>query len=102
MAFSFYSDETDIFPVFRLRNEETQTEAVVYSFGGLLNAFIVNGQNVVDGFSSCRDAKENITNGFKSCKLSPFVCRVNNGEYEFQNKKYKTGKFFLGEEAIHG
>ncbi|HYK45600.1 MAG TPA: aldose 1-epimerase [Parafilimonas sp.] len=102
MTFSFYSDDTDIFPVFRLRNNETQTEAVVYSFGGLLNAFIVNGQNVVDGFSSCRDAKENITNGFKSCKLSPFVCRLPQGKYMFNDREYTTGKFFLGKEAIHG
>ena len=102
MTFSFYRDDTDIFPVFRLRNEETQTEAVVYSFGGLLNAFIVNGQNVVDGFSSCRDAKESITNGFKSCKLSPFVCRIPQGKYIFNDQEYTTGKFFLGTEAIHG
>ena len=102
MTFSFYSDESDVFPVFRLLNDETQTEAVVYSFGGLLNAFIVNGQNVVDGYSSCRDAKENITNGFKSCKLSPFVCRIPDAKYIFNEREYITGKFFLGKEAIHG
>ena len=69
----------------------------------MLNNFIIDGkQNIVDGFASCSDAKENITNGFKSCKLNPFVCRINNSEYEFQNEKYKTGKFFIGAEAIHG
>jgi aldose 1-epimerase len=102
MTFSFYRDDTDIFPVFRLRNKETQTEAVIYSFGGLLNAFIVNGQNVVDGFTSCRDAKESITNGFKSCKLSPFVCRIPQGKYMFNEQEFTTGKFFLRTEAIHG
>jgi aldose 1-epimerase len=103
MNFSVSTKKDDVFPVVILKDELQKTEAVIYTFGALLNSFVIDGkQNIVDGFASCNDAKENITNGFKSCKLSPFVCRVNNGEYEFQNKKYKTGKFFLGEEAIHG
>src|SRR5258705_10864013 len=103
MAFSVYTDDTDIFPVIHLKDEETKTEAVIYSFGALLNAFIIHGkQDVIAGFNSCSDAKENITNGFKSCKLSPFVCRIPGGKYVFNQQAYKTGKFFLGGEAIHG
>lgn len=103
MKFSVNIKDDDLFPVVVLKNEQQKTEAVIYTFGGLLNNFIINAQqNIIDGFASCSDAKENITNGFKSAKLSPFVCRVNNGEYEFQNEKYKTGKFFIGAEAIHG
>ena len=103
MKFSVNIKDDDLFPVVVLKDEQQKTEAVIYMFGGLLNNFIIDGkQNIVDGFASCSDAKENITNGFKSAKLSPFVCRVNNGEYEFQNEKYKTGKFFISAEAIHG
>lgn len=95
MAFSVYTDNTDIFSVIHLKDEKTKTGAVIYSFGALLNAFIINGQqNVIDGFNSCVDAKENITNGFKSCKLSPFVCRIPGGKYIFNQHAYKTGKFF--------
>ena len=103
MNFSVSIKKDDFFSVVILKDEQQKTEAVIYTFGALLNNFIIDGeQNIVDSFSSCSDAKENVTNGFKSCKLSPFVCRVNNGEYEFQNRKYKTGKFFIGEESIHG
>lgn len=103
MNFSVSIKKDDVFPVVILKDEQQKTEAVIYTFGALLNSFIIDGrQNIIDGFVSCSDAKENITNGFKSAKLSPFVCRVNNGEYEFQNKQYKTGRFFIGEEAIHG
>ena len=93
----------DLFPVIILKDELQKTEAVIYAFGAVLNSFIIDGkQNIIDGFSSVKDATKNITNGFKSAKLSPFVCRVRKGEYAFDEKKYKTGKFFLGEEAIHG
>jgi aldose 1-epimerase len=103
MKFSVNIKNEDIFSVVILKDEQQKTEAVIYTFGGLLNNFIIDGQqNIVDGFTSYSDAKKNITDGFKSCKLNPFVCRVNNGEYEFQNEKYKTGKFFIGAEAIHG
>lgn len=103
MSFSVLIKTDDVFPVVILKDELQKTEAHVYTFGALLNRFVIEDrQNIIDGFASCKDAKQNITNAFKSAKLSPFVCRIKNGEYYFQDKKYKTGKFFLGEEAIHG
>ena len=63
---------------------------------------LIDSINIIDGFSSPQDAKENITNGFKSAKLSPFVCRIANGKYVFNDHEYKIDKFYLGEEAIHG
>ncbi|HVX24992.1 MAG TPA: aldose 1-epimerase [Parafilimonas sp.] len=103
MSFSVLIKTDDVFPVVILKDELQKTEAHVYTFGALLNGFVIEDrQNIIDGFASCKDAKQNITNAFKSAKLSPFVCRIKNGEYYFQDKKYKTGKFFLGEEAIHG
>ena len=93
MAFSVYTDNSDIFPVIHLKEEETGTAADIYSFGALLNAFIIHGkQNVIDGFLSCTDAKENITSGFKSCKLSPFACRIPKGEYIFQQHESRLRK----------
>ena len=103
MSFSILLNKNDIFPVVNLKDKTSKTQIELYSFGALLNKFIVDGkQNIIDGFSSCEDAKANATKGFRSSKLSPFVCRIPKGEYSFQNKKYKTGKFFMGEEALHG
>ncbi|MDE3236252.1 MAG: aldose 1-epimerase [Bacteroidota bacterium] len=86
--------------------DEAGASAEVYSFGALLNAFSipVNGENknVVDGFASTEEAKQEITNGFKSAKLAPFVCRLNHGQYSFNEKKYTIEKFFLPPHAIHG
>ncbi|MGI8950226.1 MAG: aldose 1-epimerase [Chitinophagaceae bacterium] len=84
----------------------TQTQVEIFFFGALLNKFIVlrngKGFNVIDGYKNIEDAKENITNGFKSAKLSPFVCRLKNGRFNFENAHYKINKFYLNDEAIHG
>lgn len=106
MAFSATIDKTGIFPVITLKDEGNICEAVVYSFGALLNAFSVvtayGKTNVIDGFTSPQNAVENITNGFKSAKLSPFVCRMNDGKYSFHEADYTIDKFYLGSSAIHG
>jgi aldose 1-epimerase len=106
MAFSVLVEEKDSVQIITLRDESNSTEAEIYSFGALLNSFSVTQKNkrinIIDGFSSPADAKENITKGFKSAKLSPFVCRMNKGEYTFNEQSHKIQKFYLGDEAIHG
>src|SRR5437868_1483068 len=106
MPFSVQINEEHLFPVIKLKDESSNTEAEIYSFGAVLNAFIVDGKkgkiNVIDGFTSPSDAKETITKTFKSAKLSPFVCRLQKGEYNFGGSAYKIEKFYLGSEAIHG
>ncbi len=105
MAFSVI-EEANLFPVIRLKDEENNTEAEIYSFGALINAFTIQQgsftHNVIDAFSSPQDAMDNITAGFKSARLSPFVCRVTKGRYVFSGKEHAINKFFLGTEAIHG
>ncbi|MBG9376251.1 aldose 1-epimerase [Panacibacter sp. DH6] len=80
--------------------------AEIYSFGALLNTFAVpvdhKPVNVIDGFISMQDAVANVSKGFKSTKLSPFVCRLKNGEYTFNSVAHKIKKFYMGSAAIHG
>ena len=106
MPFSVQIDKEDLFPVIRLKDKSNNTEAEIYSFGAILNAFTIQAKqrktNIIDGFTSPADAKETITKAFKSAKLSPFVCRLQNGEYSFDGKVHKIEKFYLGSEAIHG
>lgn len=75
--------------------------------GGILNRWSVqlNDQafEVIDGYDSPADFKKNCEDkGFRSCKLSPYVCRMNNSEYEFENRHYTIGKFELAGLVIHG
>lgn len=103
MSFTTKIDTTGIFPVIHLMDEAQKTSIEIYGFGALLNAFSIdNSVNIIDGFASPQDAVNNITKGFKSAKLSPFVCRIFNGKYVFDEQEYKVGKFYIGEESIHG
>jgi aldose 1-epimerase len=106
MHFEVTIDEQPIFPIITLKDNDSGCKAEIYSFGGLLNAFYIPVKNkpinIVDGFSSVADAEKNITNGFKSAKLSPFVCRMYKGEYQFEQKGYQVNKHNLNGHAIHG
>ena len=92
---------------FLLKNKENGTEAEVYAFGALMNRFAIKKDgklvNAIDSYASPKDAEANITDGFRSAKLSPFVCRLAKmGEFSFEGKNYKTGKTYLNGSAIHG
>lgn len=102
MPFKIKINSSGVFPVITLKDESNNTSVEIYSFGALLNAFNIQSKNIVDGFTSPQDAIENITNGFKSAKLSPYVCRLSEGIFEFNGNRYTIGKFFLAKEAIHG
>jgi aldose 1-epimerase len=106
MSFSIHIDHSQVAPVITLKDATSKTEAEIYAFGALLNAFTIidetNKTNVVAGFESVEDAKNNITNGFKSAKLSPFVCRMKEGKYVWDEDHFQVKKFFLANHAIHG
>ncbi len=48
------------------------------------------------------DFEANVHKGFKSAKLSPFVCRLKNGAYTWEGITRNTGKFMLNKDALHG
>ena len=81
--------------------------AIVPSCGGILHSFNLwhNGAfvNVIDGYESKEDFENNVASkGFKSCKLSPFACRIKNAAYSFDEGTYVFDKFLLGGNALHG
>lgn len=92
--------------IITLQDSLTGTEADIFIFGGMLNAFRIrmgNGTiNVVDGFSSPEEAREHLFERFKGAKLSPFVCRLYEGNYSFEGKEYHITGHFLNGHAIHG
>lgn len=92
--------------VIHLKDLSTNSFVEIYSFGALLNKFSVVHAgslfNVVEGFSNVSEALENITPYFRSAKLSPFVCRVNNGRFSFGEKEYQLTKYTTNGNAIHG
>ena len=80
---------------------------IIPSCGAILHAFnvIYNDRplNIIANYADLDDFKKNVTlKGFRSCKLSPFACRVKNAAYTFNGIKYKLDKFLLNENALHG
>ncbi|MES2850500.1 MAG: aldose 1-epimerase [Bacteroidota bacterium] len=98
----------DGFEMIELRDKSTGTFVeIIPSCGGLLHSFNVdhNGGfvNVVDGYENKNDLEQNLTaKGFKSCKLSPFACRIKDATYSFEENTYLVDKFLLGPNALHG
>ena len=89
-----------------LQNETNRVE-VIPNCGSMLNAWFIeiNGKrlNVIEGYESEDDFRANCeTKGFRSSKLSPYVCRIKNGEYTFDDIQFSIGKFGFDENMIHG
>jgi len=106
MRFKVAINQQQAHPVIHLTDTNTDCTAEIFAFGGLLNAFHIpmNGIlfNCIDGFESVKQAEEKITNAFKSAKISPFVCRLQNGTYSYNGQSHKIHKNYLGNHALHG
>ena len=106
MQFTVSTNQESGHQVVELQDKQTGTTVQLYSLGALLNAFTIptttGNFNGIDGFTSINDAIANATAGFKSSKLSPFVCRLQHGKYTLDQKKYTIEGFYLGDHAIHG
>ena len=91
---------------YTLKDNTSGTTAEILTFGAVLNQFTIpvagNSFNVIDAFKDTTEATQEITNGFHGAKLSPFVCRLHQGEYSFEGNSYKIDKHYMGASAIHG
>jgi len=98
----------DGFEMLVLEEQSSGTKVeVIPGCGAILHRFEVMQKgkaiNVVDSYTSKKQFEDEMEGqGFKSAKLSPFVCRLNKGTYKYGEKTYKIEKFYLGENAIHG
>ncbi len=96
------------FDIVTLSNTDNSCFAeIIPNCGGILHAFSIatkNGfHNSIDSYNNYEEYKINKEAlGFKSAKMNPFVCRVRDGEYRFDNIEYQLNKFKLGNHAIHG
>lgn len=105
MAYEVLIEESLNYGIIRLRNTDTHHEAEIFCFGAILNAFRFPFEesviNIIDGFHSPADARKSITPFFRSAKLSPFVCRLKNGTYQYEGQKLQVEKFYLEGHALH-
>ncbi len=73
--------------------------------GALLHEFSIPLGNrriqVINSYKNLAELKEYAAS-YKSAKLSPFVCRISEGKYEFENIRYEFQSKFNDGSAIHG
>ena len=73
--------------------------------GALLNSWLLGQGDTSHQFvvgNEVNTAKEFESQGFRSAKMSPFVCRLYKGQYAHLNTTYTLDRFYMGENAIHG
>jgi aldose 1-epimerase len=73
--------------------------------GALLNSWLLSQRGESHQFimgNSLHVAKEFESQGFRSAKMSPYVCRLYKGQYTHLNTTYTMDRFYKGEHAIHG
>lgn len=87
-------------------DEESVTVSVAPEQGVMLHAFIVQAAsgpvNIINNYSNKAELDQDLSLSYKSSKLSPFPCRIENGSYEWEGKLYTFANRFPDGSAIHG
>lgn len=106
MAFTIDKKTISNFEYIRISDTQNDSYIEISTKGGLLNAWVVRptgeSLNLIAGNDFTNGWERFEENGFRSGKMSPFACRLNNGKYTHENKQYSIDKFYIGKHAIHG
>jgi aldose 1-epimerase len=94
---------TDGWQVVALSDSEAMTHAEIIPFAGaMLNRLFIQDVNVIDGYTDKDDFLTRVHDGFRSAKLSPFVCRLHQSTYSWEGISHTVEKFALQGSALHG
>lgn len=94
--------EKDGWQVVELSDGNNRAEVVPFA-GAILNRFITGAdRNIIDGYTDRADFQKRVHEGFRSAKLSPFVCRLNRSTYSWEGQTYTLDKFVWEGSALHG
>jgi aldose 1-epimerase len=98
--------ENELQQIVLLDTETRSAVSVLPTCGALLHSFTLKTPdgsfNIIDNYKSLDELKTKVTDSHKSSKLSPFVCRIKEGKYHFDNKEYEFRNKFPDGSAIHG
>lgn len=106
MSFEIQIASPSHFELVRLIDTSTKTVIEIATKGALLNSWQVMGHSksleIVEGNDFSKGWGDFETGGFKGGKMSPFSCRIENGQYTFEDKTYTIEKFYHEKHALHG
>jgi len=94
------------FELVQLIDTSSNTVIEIATKGALLNSWQVRGHStsldIVEGNDFSMGWVDFEAGGFKGGKMSPFSCRIENGQYTFEDKAYTIEKFYHEKHALHG
>jgi aldose 1-epimerase len=107
MAFRIHTFQQNGFNIIALQDIENNTQVeVIPALGAMLHAFTImrNGQplNIIDNYKSVDEHQQELNTSFKGVKLSPYACRIPNGQYHWQDKVYQVSRLAASGHAVHG
>jgi aldose 1-epimerase len=106
MSFNITREQDEDLDLFQITDFSTGIQVrILPESGALLHEFSIPLGNhriqVINSYKNLADQKENAS-FYKSAKLSPFVCRISEGKYAFENIHYEFQNKFNDGSAIHG
>jgi aldose 1-epimerase len=107
MSFAVYTQQTDGFDKIILEDKNALTRVgIIPANGAMLHSFELqtsNGAlNIIDGYANASVLQDELNVSFKSCKLSPFACRIPGGEYYYNDHVYRLQHIAADGSSIHG
>jgi len=108
MSFTIRHTTQNDLDLVSIHDESNGTEiSVLPAFGAMLHSFAVRGRdgsdfNVINSYPGLAGLKAEMSRWFKSAKLSPFACRIQEGKYRIDDKEYRFRRLFSDGNAIHG
>ncbi len=107
MAFSIAKRLQDGWQMVELQDDRFDScVSIIPMAGAILNSWKFatsdGSVDIIEGYIGREDFEKNVHNGFKSAKLSPFVCRLKDGKFKWEGRELTLQKFMLNKESIHG
>ena len=105
MQFQIKQNTVNHVALIQLLDIELGVTIDILTRGALINSWLLRqggeSQQFIMG-NTLDAAKEFESQGFRSAKMSPYVCRLYKGQYTHLNTNYTMDRFYMGEHAIHG
>jgi aldose 1-epimerase len=107
MSFTITPEKDDDLDLLQITDLSSGIQVrVLPGYGALLHEFSIPLGNrriqVINNYKNLADLKKNHDSFYKSAKLSPFVCRISEGKYNFEGNSFEFQNKFKDGSAIHG
>ena len=106
MSFEIEIASLSHFELVRLIDTNSKNVIEIATKGALLNSWQVMDHSksleIVEGNDFSKGWGNFEAGGFKGGKMSPFSCRIENGQYTLADKTYTIEKFYHEKHALHG